>query len=436
MTEAHADYNSSSSEPAMPADVHEMANVFARAIQAGRVGDSTSVAVFYDLSKLNLILARLRAAFPASALHAVAVKANPSIQILKRICTSGCGVEVASLGELHLALAAKFSGETIVFDSPVKTREELVRALTLGIGINANSLGELRKISGLYEKLNSRSQVGVRINPETGTGKIASTSVATKYSKFGVSLSDNRKALSQALNDYRWLTGVHVHIGSQGMSRDQLLDGVGAVYDYFIESGRNREISTFNVGGGLPAKYKTSETPMTFDEYADALRHRCPALFGSGVRLITEFGRAVHANCGWVAARIEDVVEQGGQTTLLVHIGADMFLRKAYRPDDWHHDISICDSNGQVRDGAPKPFNVAGPLCFAGDYLGRGVFLPENVREGDYVLVHDAGAYTFSMWSLYNSRQFPTIIGYEKQGENFSVLRTQQTVEEIVRFWS
>jgi diaminopimelate decarboxylase len=96
-----------------------------------------------------------------------------------------------------------------------------------------------------------------------------------------------------------------------------------------------------------------------------------------------------------------------------------MFLRKAYRPDDWHHDISVCDSSGKLLTGTQREFRVAGPLCFADDYLDRSVSLPANISEGDYVIIHDAGAYTFSMWSMYNSRQFPSIIGYEGAGDNF-----------------
>ncbi len=412
-----------------------MSATLSRAIAGGVIGDSGEVVVFYDLSRLDAMLGSVRNSFPANALHTVAVKANPVVEVLRRIQRVGYGAEVASIGELHLALAAGFPVEAIVFDSPVKTRAELEIALKLGIKINANSLAELDRINTLYSALESRSPIGVRINPETGMGAIAATSVAVQRSKFGVSLRESRAALQRAFSEYPWLTGLHLHIGSQGISREQLIDGAGAVYDFFIELRERARIRFFNIGGGLPVKYKESDKPIYFSDYATLLRERCPALFAPEVVVVTEFGRALHAGCGWVAAKVEYVIEHDSGATLIVHVGADMFVRKAYNPADWHHDISVCDSKGQLRTGPEREFSVAGPLCFAGDYLNRSVSLPVNVSEGDYIIVHDSGAYTFSMWSMYNSRQFPAVIGYDEADGNFHRLRPRQSLEQIVDFW-
>ncbi len=221
------------------------------------------------------------------------------------------------------------------------------------------------------------------------------------------------------------------------MSAGQLIDGVSAVYGFYMELKNRYRIDFFDIGGGLPVPYRDTDTPLRFDEYAGALRQRCPTLFEPEIRLITEFGRTVHAGCGWVASRIEYIVRHDEAiSTIYIHVGADMFLRKAYRPDDWHHDICVCDCSGKLRSGPVSMFHIAGPLCFAGDYVERYVSLPANVCEGDYVLIQDAGAYTFSMWSLYNSRQFPTILGYEGKGEFFHCLRPRQSPDDIVAFWS
>jgi diaminopimelate decarboxylase len=413
-----------------------MAEALFNALDNGEITDSDSAVVFYDLSRLDEILRSLESFFPTSTLHAVAVKANPIIEVQKRICRAGHGAEVASMGELRLALASGFPVESIVFDSPAKTLGELEVALALGIRINANCLSELARIATLYIPLKSCSQVGIRVNPEIGKGAIDSTSVAVRNSKFGVSLRECRMDIIHAFSEYSWLTGIHLHIGSQGMSREQLLEGIGIVYDFFVELRKTSGVRVFDIGGGLPAKYRDSDAPTQFNDYATALLQRCPLLFDPEIFLITEFGRSVHASCGWVATRIEYVIDTEAMPTLIVHVGADMFVRKAYRPDDWHHDISVCDSAGRLRTGPQKMYSVAGPLCFAGDYLGRGVSLPVTVTEGDYLLIHDAGAYTFSMWSIYNSRQFPAVIGYDGTGDNFYHLRSRQTNEDIVEFWS
>lgn len=414
-----------------------MADILAIALAKEVLTDSDESVVFYDLSRLDDTLGALQVAFPATALHAVAVKANPTLDVLKRIRRAGMGAEVASLGELQLALAAGFPAESIVFDSPVKTRGELELGLRLGVRINANTLDELARIDRLHARLGSRSKVGIRINPETGKGAIDATSVAVTHSKFGVSLHECHSGLANAFAKYPWLTGLHMHIGSQGMSAGQLIDGVAAVYEFYMELKDRHRIDFFDIGGGLPVRYRDTDTPLRFDEYAGALRQRCPALFEPEICLITEFGRAVHAGCGWVASRIEYIVRHDEAiSTIYIHVGADMFLRKAYRPDDWHHDIRVCDCAGKLRSGPVSRFHIAGPLCFAGDYVGRRVSLPATVREGDYVLIQDAGAYTFSMWSLYNSRQFPAIIGYEGKGELFRCLRPRQSPDDIVAFWS
>ena len=413
-----------------------MSATLSRAIAEGATGNSGDAIIFYNLSRLDDLLSSVRTSFPTHAFHTVAVKANPVVEVLRRIQRAGYGAEVASIGEFHLALAAGFPAEAIVFDSPVKTRSELEIALRSGIKINANSIAELDRINTLYSALGSRSPVGIRINPETGMGAIATTSVAVQSSKFGVSLQESHAALRRAFSEYPWLTGLHLHIGSQGISREQLIDGAGAVYDFFVELRERARIRYFNIGGGLPVKYKESDKPIYFSEYAALLRERCPALFAPEVVLVTEFGRALHASCGWVAAKVEYVIEHESGATLIVHVGADMFVRKAYNPADWHHDISVCDSKGRLRTGPEREFSVAGPLCFAGDYLNRSVSLPANVSEGDYIIVHDSGAYTFSMWSLYNSRHFPAVIGYDEEDGSFHCLKPRQSLEQIVDFWA
>ena len=414
-----------------------LVGVFNRALDGGLVGAQDTAVVFYDMSRLAQTLRILKQAFPSHTCHTIAAKANPLLEVLKGIRSGGCGLEVASMGEIHLALAAGFEAKMIVFDSPVKTRDEVNFALAEGIGINANSIEELNRISQATPLSNSSSRIGIRINPEIGSGSIDSTSVAVVNSKFGVPLSTQRDHLLKIISECRWLSGIHVHIGSQGMSQDQLVSGINRVYEFFLESNILGQLLTFNIGGGLPAQYREADAPVWFSGYADALRTECPRLFGPEVTLVTEFGRSIHANSSWVATRIEYIrSDDADSSTIYVHVGADMFLRVAYRPSDWHHDLTVCSSTGQLRTGTCKLYRVAGPLCFAGDYLERRVFLPDNIAEGDYILIHDSGAYTYSMWSLYNSRQFPSVLGYEMGDSSFRYLKRRQAIEDIVDFWS
>lgn len=411
---------------------------------AGLLGESDTAAIFYDLSGLAERTRAISGCFPATALHAIAVKANPLERVLERLALTGVGFEVASLPELQLALRAGTPAARIVFDSPAKTRNELRYALSIGCHINADSLCELDRISSIIgdECIAPTSSIGVRVNPQVGMGRILSTSVAGKYSKFGVCLGEEREALLDRFAAYNWLTGLHVHVGSQGCSMEMLLSGIARVLDFANEADRRlksdgirRRVEVFDIGGGLPVSYHQDQEPIPVMEYAAAIHGRFPDLFSSRFKLITEFGRYVHANCGWVASRVEYVKRGHEVNTAVIHVGADLFLRKCYRPDDWHHEIFVLDREGHVKKGVDhNPYVIAGPLCFAGDVLASGLQLPV-VNEGDFVIIRDAGAYTLGMWSRYNSRQVPKVIGYTKEGGHFEVLREREDVERVLEFW-
>jgi diaminopimelate decarboxylase len=115
-------------------------------------------------------------------------------------------------------------------------------------------------------------------------------------------------------------------------------------------------------------------------------------------------------------------------------LGADFLLRKAYNPTNWHHDISVIDKQGRLKMGTDKkPYMVAGPLCFGGDIIEESIQLPV-IEAGDYLVIHDVGAYTLSMWSRYNSRQMPEVLGVSKK--EISVLKKRETLFDILKFWT
>lgn len=134
-------------------------------------------------------------------------------------------------------------------------------------------------------------------------------------------------------------------------------------------------------------------------------------------------------------SRAEYVKINGRTKTAVIHLGADMFLRKAYMPDKWHHEIFVLDKKGKIKNNREmENYIVAGPLCFAGDVIGKEILLPE-IEPGDFIVIKDVGAYTLSMWSRYNSRQIPKIIGYNKRGK-FLVLKKREEINKIIDFWS
>jgi len=464
------------------------------AITGGLIRREDTALIFYDLDFLQIRIRKLISSFPPGSLHALAIKANPLIRIMDfaRNIHPRIGVEAASPGEVNLALKTGYLPGNIVYDSPVKTRDDLEFALKAGVHINADNLTELNRIDMLIREMvrgnNPLSSgevqgipppchgtIGIRINPQVGLGTIHESSVAGEYSKFGVPIKYQRDALAEAFLKYDWLTGIHLHVGSQGCNIQMLVDGIGILYDFMKEIDEKRlqkgfrPISIFDIGGGLPVSYRQDEEPPSMETYVAAINRRAPGLFEWQVSspkikdngpkprikrtsdlihtgpladrstrtptLITEFGRWIYTNAGWTVSRVEYVKRDPGIHTAMLHVGADLFLRECLNPKDWGHEYIVFDSNGNLKTGVhEKPYNLAGPLCFSGDILARKVNLP-NMEEGDYLVIRESGSYTFSMWSRYNSRQTPRIVGYFNDGEKFEILKDRERMNNIFDFW-
>lgn len=395
--------------------------------------------IFYDNDFLKIKMKELKESFPESTLHTSAVKANPLVKILKKVKALGFGAEVASEGELFLAQKAGFSNQQIIFDSPAKTYSELAFALKNHIHINADSLMELDRIAEIKKQVSSESKVGLRINPQVGTGKIASTSLAGEYSKFGVPLKHYKDEIINYFKMYDWLNGIHMHIGSQGCEMQLLLSGIEKGLQLINDinkalQNKNRAIYFFDIGGGLPVSYHHNQKSPNIKVYGSEIKKLLKKYKLEKLKLITEFGRYLHVNSGYIITKVEYVKHYPNDNTLIVNAGADLLLRECLNPGEWFHEISLLDKEGNPKKSETlKKYHIAGPLCFANDIVARGIELPE-ASDGDYLVIRDTGGYTFSMWSKYVSRLFPKIIG--KEANDYSIIKERETVEDIFRFWN
>ena len=426
----------------MNLSIEQIASIVSKSIKEKIIdAEKDTAVIFYNINLLENNARTIANCFPKNAMHTVAVKANPLVNILKKFIPLGFGVEVASLPELYLAINIGFSPKKIVFDSPIKTREEIKYALNVGVHININSLEELERVAILKKNIKSKSTIGLRINPQVGGGKIKATSVATKISKFGVPIKTNREKIINYFLKYTWLTGLHVHIGSQGISPNLLGKGIKKIVELAEEinqltiskQGKQR-IDFLDIGGGFPVTYNLKENVISFKKFKKKLENKIPNLFKSKYKIISEYGRYIHANAGWAVSRVEYVVIEKEYNIITTHLGADFLLRKAYNPEDWHHHISVLDKNGnQKKTNKKKKYKIAGPLCFSGDFIADDVMLPE-VEVGDNIIIHDVGAYTLSMWSKYNSRQIPKVIAYTNK--EFEIIKERESINETIKFWN
>jgi diaminopimelate decarboxylase len=467
------------------------------AVAQGLVGPGTPIVALLDVDGIRDSAQALRAAFAevtapgTRVLHAFAVKATPLVAVLRLLRDAGMGAEVASPGELALARAAGIASADTVLDSPAKTTAELREALTLGIAVNADNPQELARIDALVAATPARphpdaaaghphgpaagpadgapAPLGIRVNPQVGSGAIEALSTATATSKFGVPLRDEgaREWVVRAFLDRPWLTRLHIHSGSQGVALDLIAQGLAATYELAEEintkAGR-QQIDTVDIGGGLPVNFASDEQTPTYAEYARLLADRVPGFFDGRYGLVTEFGRSLLAKHGTVLARVEYAKSAGGRPIAVTHAGVQIAARTVYAPRAWPLRIAAYDALGRPKTGDPVVQDVAGPACFAGDLLARDRALP-LLRQGDYAAALDTGAYYFAHHYAYNSLARPGIFGFSagagaRTGEGapvdagaeaagatggstppgpdgrpevrFAVVRTAQTVDEIV----
>ncbi|MCX4247490.1 type III PLP-dependent enzyme domain-containing protein [Paraliomyxa miuraensis] len=406
-----------------------------RAMRAdGWLGDEHPAVLVHDLDRLRARAHELRAHLPPTALHAAAIKANPVIEILRVLVDAGLGLEAASWEEVELARAAGCPPDRIVFDSPAKTRPELREALALGVRLNLDNLDELRRVAELGPP--PGAMVGLRFNPGVGAGRIAITNVGTHGGRFGVPWPGSPEPLVAPFEQHPWLTGLHVHVGSQGCGLELLVAAVERALELraAIHARLGRaQITWVDIGGGLPTDYGPDDAPRIGD-YVQQLRRHTPALFDDDLQLVTEFGRALQVGCGFAVSRVEYVRREPEPRLATVHVGADLLLRAAYAPQDWSHELLVLGPDARPRQGPLEPWTIVGPLCFAGDVIARDRPLPP-ISEGDLLVIRDTGGYTLGMWSRHCSRAIPAVLGLSGATPHLRTLRPRETTRDVVRFW-
>ncbi|MFI0896032.1 diaminopimelate decarboxylase [Streptomyces sp. NPDC020983] len=412
------------------------------AVARGLVSAEQPVVGLLDTVGVRRSSTALHAAFatPGVAVqHTFAVKAASLVPVLGLLREYGLGAEVASPGELALARAAGIPPEMTVLDSPAKTTAELREALALGIAVNADNPEELARIDALLAAAPSASPVGLRVNPQVGGGSIDAMSTATATSKFGVALRDPgaEEWVLRAYAERPWLTRLHTHTGSQGVPLPLMAAGVRAAHDLAerINAAAGRQqVTTLDIGGGLPVDFTSDATDPTFGAYADLLRAEVPGLFGGRYGIVTEFGRSLLAKHGTVLARVEYAKSAGGRPIAVTHAGAQVATRTVFAPEAWPLRVLALDPQGRPKTGEPVVQDVAGPCCFAGDLVARGRALP-LLAAGDHVALLDTGAYYFSTHFAYNALPRPAVWAYagEPGAEpGFAPVRAAQTLDELL----
>jgi diaminopimelate decarboxylase len=404
-------------------------------------GQLTAIGVM-DYDGLKQTVVDAYAAFPENFYHTFAVKANALVNVLSQLKDSGMGAEVASPGELMIALSAGFTAAEIIYDSPTKTLADLRTCIESGISLNIDNLQELDRVEQLVAEFpDTTSVIGFRINPQIGGGKISSTSTATATSKFGYALEDgnNRQAIIDIYKQCPWLKSIHTHTGSQGCSLELMATGIAAITELAEEiNGEigNQQIIRLDIGGGLPVNFSSDNVTPTFNEYATMLKVQVPVLFTNKFQVKTEFGRAIVAKNGFIVTRVEYTKMSGGRHIVATHAGAQIITRTAFLPKSWPLRVTGYSPTGEeYRETESNliPTDISGPCCFAGDLVCNDQRLPKFSPD-DYVLIHDTGGYYFTNHFEYNCLPRVAIYSVSGSTEEFKIecIRPGESLEDVL----
>ena len=361
------------------------------------------------------------------ALVCYAVKANSSQAILSLLAQAGCGFDIVSGGELARALAAGAEPEKIVFSGVGKTRREMQAALEAGIGcFNVESEAELLALNDVAAACGLTAPVSIRVNPDVDARTHPYISTGLRDNKFGIAHGHALAAcqLAASLPGLR-VAGIGCHIGSQITEAAPYLDALERVLDLLeaIEAA-GVPLGQIDLGGGLGIAY-ADETPPAADALCQLLLARLDARGHGQRRLIVEPGRALVGNAGVCLTEVLYLKPGEDKSFCIV----DAAMNDVPRPALYEafHRIEPLQA---AAEGAPgRVYDVVGPVCESGDWLGRRRLLA--VQPGDRLAVFSAGAYCMSMASNYNSR--PRAAEVLVSGDMARVIRQRETIEDLLR---
>lgn len=341
-------------------------------------------------------IASYKKAFRAlDPLFCYALKANSNGALCALAAGAGFGADVVSGGELYRALRAGFDPSKIIFSGVGKTPYELEYALKAGIlFVNAESLEEVQALERAAAKLKKKAPVSLRINPDVDPHTHRFITTGKLGSKFGVSFEEAKKIYLYAAES-RHLTpvGAHFHIGSQVYSAGPYAMAAGRLAAFMLKmASRGVNLKYADVGGGWGVKEGAEMAALA--PLADAI---AGVFQGTGLRVILEPGRSIAAPSGVLLTRVLYRKRGGNKNFIIVDAAMNDFVRPALYGA--RHPVALL---GRAT-GPLKKYDIVGPVCESGDFLAKGVSLPEPGAD-DLLSISSAGAYGFSMSSQYNSR--------------------------------
>ena len=352
-----------------------------------------------------------------------AVKANSSLAVLQVLARLGSGFDIVSEGELERVLRAGGDPARIVFSGVGKRAAEMQRALEAGIRcFNVESESELVRLEAVAAGTGHIAPVSIRVNPDVDAQTHPYISTGLRDNKFGIDVDQALRVYQRATDlPHLQVTGIDCHIGSQLTDTAPFVDALERVLQLVDRlQSDGIELAHIDLGGGLGIPYRSDDRPPLPDAYARALMAR---MAGRPQELLLEPGRAIAGNAGILLTRVEYLKHTAHKNFAIIDAAMNDLQRPALY-NAWHDIVPV-----QPREGTPIVYDVVGPVCETGDFLGKEREL--LLVEGDLLAVRSAGAYGFTMSSNYNSR--PRAAEVMVDGDRIFVIRERETLADLYR---
>ena len=349
-----------------------------------------------------------------------AVKANANLAVLNVFARRGAGFDIVSTGELKRALAAGADPKKIVFSGVGKSAAEMVFALETGIlCFNVESAPELERLNDAAMSLGKKAPISLRVNPNVDAKTHPYISTGLKENKFGVAYEDALKIYERAAS----LPGIEVmgidcHIGSQLLDPSPFAEALDKLLQLIDQlAAKNITLHHIDLGGGLGIRYKDEEAP-TVKSYLQPLLQE---LKNRKLKILLEPGRRLVGNAGVLLTKVEYLKTGEVKNFAIIDAAMNDLTRPALY-DAWHDIVPVVP-----RNDAPQNWEVVGPICESGDFLGHN--RPLAIKPGDLLAILSAGAYGMAMSSNYNAR--PRAAEVMVDGAKVHLVRRRETIEEL-----
>jgi len=352
-----------------------------------------------------------------------ALKANSNGAILRLIAKNGGGADVVSGGEIFRALRAGIPAKRIVYAGVGKTGEEIRYALKSRILMfNVESGDELIEIDRIAGAMKAKAPIALRINPDIDPETHPYIATGLREHKFGIPVEDAFEyyRLAERLENIE-IVGIHKHIGSQITKVSPFVDALKKTLLLVDRlDGHGVSIRYLDIGGGLGITYRDEEPPVP----EDLARGLMPLLRDRRLTLIVEPGRSIAGNAGILVTRVLYRKKGAEKDFIIVDAGMNDLIRPSFY-GAYHHIQPL-----QKRKRRVILADVVGPICESGDFLARDREIPD-VKQGEYLAVMSAGAYSFSMSSNYNSR--PRAAEVLVKGREIALIRKRENYNDLIR---